>query len=62
MLSYTNLIIATFIAVSNSNLYPYGVEAGDLESPRVDDSCAVNYRITFPMFNQQLQPVYVSDV
>ena len=46
--------------VSKAELYPYGVEAGDIESPKVDDSCAVYYDVNLPMFRQQLRPVYVS--
>ena len=56
------LLEQPFVAVPKPKLYPYGIEAGDVESPRLDDSCAVNYIITFPMFNQQLQPAYVSNV
>ena len=42
-------------------LYPYGYGAGDEESARLDDSCAVHYDINLPMFDQRLSPAYVSD-
>ena len=42
-------------------LYPYGSGAGDVESARLDDSCATSHNIQLPMFDQQLSPAYVSD-
>ena len=54
------LLEQPFVAVPKPKLYPYGAGAGDVESPKVDDSCAVHYDVNLPIFNRQLSPVYVS--
>ena len=53
------LLYHVSVTGSKVQLYPFGSDVNDAQSPRLDDACSVKYDINLTMFNQRRNPVHV---